>query len=350
MPNRREEALKLAGELLSDVELHRISPIDVARKASRLARLLDDGDGMAWLRYETSGYPTGGLDPDAWAAALRSRRDTLDDDGTRRAYCSPLGKLQLDIDSGLATLSALTGVASGEWAMGVEASRARERQGVRNSISAAQSSVDQVVGSIHEYVLSKYQELRFGSAVETSFEIVRAEVDARIASLVPDALPMLSAALENATSDSREHWANAASTCRRLLKLVADAIRPPGPPVATPSGKAVQMGDGNYINRLVDWIAAHSESETMAGMISRDLEHLGERLDAADKAGQKGAHDQVGRFEASRYITGTYLLLGDLLRLSPETQIALAIERPAGTTVVAEAMSSEVNGDRSRAP
>jgi hypothetical protein len=76
------------------------------------------------------------------------------------------------------------------------------------------------------------------------------------------------------------------------------------------------MGDGNYINRLVDWIQAQAQSETLAGMIVRDLEFLGERLDAVDQAGHKGVHGQVSRIDASRYITGTYLLLGDVLRLS----------------------------------
>ena len=144
-------------------------------------------------------------------------------------WTSPLGRLQLDIDTGRANLEALAGVASGEWAMGVEVSRQRERQAVRKSISETQAIIDQVVGSIHEYVLTRYEELRFGSAVQTAFEVVRNEVDAKIAALVPDALPMLNAALENATSDNPEQWANAASTCRRLLKVVADAVRPPGP-------------------------------------------------------------------------------------------------------------------------
>lgn len=90
-------------------------------------------------------------------------------------------------------------------------------------------SSTKVVGSIHEYALTRHLELRFGSAVETASEVVRNEVDAGIAALVPDAVPMLTAALENAKSDDPEHRANAAPTCRRLLKSVADAVRPPGP-------------------------------------------------------------------------------------------------------------------------
>jgi hypothetical protein len=126
---------------------------------------------------------------------------------------------------------------------------------------------------------------------------------------------MITAAFENAGSELPEHWANAASTCRRLLKHAADAVRPAGPEKTLPNGKTILMGDGNYVNRLIDWITITAESETEATVVFEDLEYLGRRLDAVDASGHKGAHDQVTRVQASRYITGTYLLLGDILRL-----------------------------------
>lgn len=50
-------------------------------------------------------------------------------------------------------------------------------------------------------------------------------------------------------------------------------------------------------------------------MTTTEPAHLGERLDAADGAGHKGAHSEVTRYDASRLLTGTYLLLGDILTL-----------------------------------
>jgi hypothetical protein len=129
---------------------------------------------------------------------------------------------------------------------------------------------------------------------------------------------MLSAALENAVSDNSEHWAGAAATCRRLIKAVADSLRPPGDDVA---GR--KMGDEQYIDRLVEWVQRHSDSETTTNLVAADIEYLGQRLDAVTRAGHKGAHSAVTRAEASRYISGTYLLLGDVL--------ALADNRPAPT-------------------
>ena len=229
-----------------------------------------------------------------------------------------LGTLELDVRTMSAEIEGLAGpLPAGDWAYKISLDRTQQRGELRAAMTLRKALLDTVLGSIHAYAGERYQELRFGAAVETAFEVVRVDVDARVTRLIPDGLPMLTAAFENAVSDQPEHWANAASTCRRLLKLAADAVRPAGPDKALPGGKRVLMGDGNYINRLVDWIVTSAESETAANMITADLEYLGRRLDApaADGAGHKGAHDRVDRFEASRFITGTYLVLGDVLRL-----------------------------------
>jgi hypothetical protein len=313
---RRQEALSLADELLGDVELGRLSALDIARRASRLARLLDDADATSWLAFEIAGYPATSFDRVATAAATRSGRGTTNEGGGAAFWTSPLGTLDLDVRSGLAELEKLGAAGpSGDWAYRVELDRAKERSRIRGRIDQSKGLLDKIIGAIHGYVADRYQELRFGSAVEGAFEVVRTDVDAQIASLVPGALPMLTAAMENAVSQQPEHWANAASTCRRLLKLSADALRPPGPDALAANGKTLKMGDVNYINRLISWIEEASTSETSAAMITADLDYLGRRLDAADSAGHKGAHNQVSRFEASRFITGTYLVLGDVLRL-----------------------------------
>jgi hypothetical protein len=308
--SRREEALRLAEELLSDIELTRIARVDVVRRASRLARLIDDEDAMRWLRYEIGGYPVP-LDPESVAAAERSSRRAPDaEDGGKRWWTNELAGLQASVEAALAELSTNSGTSSSQMAYPIEREKAARRTDLMLAIRRDEEIIQRVIGAIHAYVAERYQELRFGSAVETAFEVVRADVDAKIADLVPDALPKLSAAFENATSDNPEDWASAAATCRRLLKAVADALRPPGDPV---DGRL--MTDAHFINRLVDWVVQQSESETARDMIVADLDYLGRRLDAVADAGHKGAHDEVGRFDASRFVTGTYLLLGDVLRL-----------------------------------
>jgi hypothetical protein len=112
------------------------------------------------------------------------------------------------------------------------------------------------------------------------------------------------------------------------------------------------MDDDHYLNRLVGWIMSQSDSETTAAMIEADLQYLDRRLQAVAKAGHKGAHAEVDRVSASRYVTGTYLILGDILRMrrleaadapsAEEGAIAAATEAvPVDTSEIREATADE---------
>jgi hypothetical protein len=281
--------------------------------------MIDDFDAMEWLEFEVTSYPqTGtGLPHNAWSAAKRSGRVFTDDDGAERARTLSLSSMTAAVHSGNAQIAAAADApvsvssANPSQFVGLPSGNTQERGAVRKSVTEMQGLHDQIVGSIHIWATQRYYELRFGSAAEDAFAVVRSTVDGLIANLVPDAVRRVAVAFENATSTDPEQWANAAAGCRRLIKATADKLRPPGPDVG---GR--KMGDGNYINRLIDWITTRSDSETYRDVVIGDLEYLGKRLDAITDAGNKGAHTEVSRLEASRYVTGTYLLLGDILQLS----------------------------------
>lgn len=308
-PDKRSAAAALADDLLTDSELQRLAPSDFIRKASRLARLLDDDDALAWLSHEITGYASGTvLDVGAAAAATRSGRSFVDDKGVRRFRVTSIAKNQSIIDSAKTRLS-----------VNSENAFAGERSQLQLMMAESADMVDRVLGAVHMYVAERHAELRFGNAVEGAFGRVRSAVDRQIGELVPLGLSKLSAAFENVDSANPEDWANAASTCRRLLKDVADAIRPPGPDV---DGR--KMGKDQYINRLIDWIGSQSNTAgTTREFIVADLQYLGRRLDASATAGHKGAHTEVSQYDAARYVTGTYLTVGDILALRPQAEAPL---------------------------
>jgi hypothetical protein len=349
-PSRRQEALALAEQLLGEIELSQILPIEIARRTYRLARLLEDRDAVAWLGYEVNGYkllqPSNTFDREGWEAALRSNRDSFDTEGKHTASASSLGELQADVEAAKIQLAAAADrpvsvqSANPNQIVHPPANNGLERAGIRIYLTGRQALIDKVVGSMHSYVVERYDELRFGSAVESAFDLVREDVDARIAELIPEAPGMLAAAFESAASENPEHWSSAAAGCRRLLKAAADALRPPSEPK---NGRP--MTDSHYINRLVDWIVDRSPSDTDAALTTAELEHLGARLDAVDGAGQKGAHDSVERSEAARFLTGTYLLLGDVLRLAREGATEQATTGPVGHGAVTELSQGETPSD-----
>ncbi|MEH3034405.1 MAG: hypothetical protein PGN07_10310 [Aeromicrobium erythreum] len=328
MVDRRSAALALCEELLEDIELGRTASPAAVRKASRLARLLDDRTSLQWLQLELQGFSdpeTGLMVPGSWEHAARTMRAhySAEEKGVRY-WTESVGSMQATVDAAKAQLAAAAdpnvSVSSSNphQIVSAPAGNARERSTLLKIISDKSKLLESVLSAVHEYVNEKEVELRFGAAAEGAFGQVRAQVDAEVAELVPDAAVKLASAFENASSSNSEDWANAASTCRRLIKAVADALRPPGPDV---NGR--KMGDDQYINRLVDWIVNSTDvGGTVKSVVTSDLEHLGRRLDAFADAGHKGAHAEVSRYEASRFIAGTYLLIGDILQVRRTSQAA----------------------------
>lgn len=319
---RRETATLLAEELLSDIELSRIPPPEILKRASRLARLLDDVEAVEWFTEELAGFTVkdGFLTKSSSRAAARSKRNIPNDDKEatgNRYQTTSIYELQATVEVGKIQLQAAADVnvsissANPYQAITEPKGNARERTTLHRLIKDSQDILGKIISAVHSYVAEKEIELRFGAAVESAFTTVRNRVDARIAHLTPTAATKFAAAFENAASGNPEHWANAASACRRLLKAIADELRPPGDPVA---GRA--MTDGKYINRLINWISDRPNlGGTLNEVIVADLEDFGKRIDAFDNAGHKGAHAEVTQYEASRFISGTYLLIGDILNL-----------------------------------
>lgn len=334
MPDRRATALELCDELLTDIELSRLTPAAVVRKASRLARLLDDREALRWLELELQGFTapeTGQMLPSTAVHARRTIRAHYSDEHEETRYWTEsVGAMQATIEAAKSQLAAAAdpnvSISSANPYQNVSApeGNTNERSVMHQVMRDKSKLLESVLSAVHQYVNEKEVELRFGAVAESAFGQVRARVDSKITELVPDAAVKLASAFENAASSNAEDWASAAATCRRLIKAVADALRPPGPEV---NGR--KMGDDHYINRLVDWIVnSEGGGGTVRDVVTSDLEHLGKRLDALTDAGHKGAHAEVTRYEASRFIAGTYLLVGDILQIRDESSDPTAAEDP----------------------
>lgn len=70
----KEEALNLAEETLKDIELSRLPMANIALKASRIARLVNDYDLEKIFEYESGGYPRtkDGIAPNIWQLGTKS--------------------------------------------------------------------------------------------------------------------------------------------------------------------------------------------------------------------------------------------------------------------------------------
>jgi hypothetical protein len=192
-------------------------------------------------------------------------------------------------------------------------------------VSARRELIQRVVGAIHGYLAERYQELRFGSASESAFEwsAPRLTPTSRTSFVGHwQCFPWPLRMRRLITRSIGRRRARRVDGCsRRSVTLCAPLAQ-----ISKATARQSRWARGTTVNRLATWIAEQAESRTAAQLAPAELAFLGRRLDAADAAGQNGAtHSNVTRQDASRFITATYLILGERAAATPEV---CACERP----------------------
>lgn len=335
IPPTREalaEAGALAAEIVRNIELTELPLANIALKATRLARLLNEWEYHATLQYEVSGYPYPSAENGkaVWIAARRANREyRITPTETNKAgvsiYLDSIESLEATIKRAesalLAAQDSPVSVSSANPNQRVYAGAGNrfERETIRNEAKTAAQRVAARRAFVYEYALSKHLELRYSEAADDIFSRVRERVDNGIGVVVPRAVEQFNSVYGNLRSVNPENWANAVHSCRRILQALADALFPATEVTRIKRRGAkqieVKLGTDFYINRLVAFAEDRSDSEKFAGIVGSDLGYLGDRLDSIFEAAQKGSHASVTRAEADRYVVATYLVVGDLLTL-----------------------------------
>ena len=328
------EALALSGEILRSVELTELPLANIALKASRLARLLNEFDWQKIMEYEAGGYPSTsqGVPSETWRLAVAAerkleQRDTKTGEVKEYVYVESIDELEQQLRLAEASLAAArdpdVAVSSSNpyqtvWSpMG----NVTERNTIRQSVALASKRLASRRTLIYQYALLKHYELKFSGIADDVFERIRQRVDATIGQKIPDAVQRLTAVYDNLRSENPEDWSNAVHSCRRILQDLADAVFPPTDQdrIVEAGGKpkSVRLGPDNYINRIMAFVQDAGSSERFQDLVGSHLRFLGDRLDSVFLAAQKGSHTTlVSREEADRYVVYTYLLVGDILSLA----------------------------------
>jgi hypothetical protein len=157
-------------------------------------------------------------------------------------------------------------------------------------------------------------ELEYGDISDQIFENVRKQVDSEMVSICPDAINKLQVTYENVISGtSSESWSHVASTCRRIIKDVADVLFPAQSKPISFEGKEYRVDDGAYINRILTGIKEKSGSGTTFEFTKSMFDYVDAFLRNIQKYASKGDHSKFTKIDASRCLVYTYLLLGDIL-------------------------------------
>lgn len=331
-PKALSEALDLSEEILRNIELSEIPLSQIALKASRLARLLNDFDYQRIMEYEAGGYPTtpNGVPQDVFQLGIKAQRNfkvkAENDELKDRIRLISIEQIEHEISSAEIGIDAArdrdVSISSSNPQQFVSAplGNVLERNRLRNEITNNASLLANRRSFIYNYVLRVNHGIKFSNLASDAFSRKRESVDALIGTYVPKATEKLTAIYENLSSENTEDWSNAVHSCRRILQDLADVVFPPQADgrMIEQNGKriSIKLGKENYKNRLVCFVEDNAKSKRFEDIVGSHLRFLGDRLDSIFHAAQKGSHDVIlTKDEADRYVIYTYMIVGDILSL-----------------------------------
>ena len=322
------DALILADELVTDIELSRIPLSHAALKASRLARLLNDDESRKIFQYEAGGYPTTpqGVPQEIFELGRKAGRVSQQKEKDKilekmktlsiEAMEAQLEAAKLRLAAAVDAPSHVSSANPQQFVYG-GMSNNREREKEKAAISTMAIALSGCRSRIYSYALEKLVELKYSSIASNAFDRIRAEADDQLAIRVPETVTKFSSIYENLASENVENWANAVHSCRRILQSIADVLFPSSGEQLR-NGKTIKLGPDNYVNRLMCFVEDNSNSDRFTEIVGSHLKYIGERLDSIFKASQKGSHAEISsRQEADRYVVYTYLIVRDILSIAP---------------------------------
>jgi hypothetical protein len=168
---------------------------------------------------------------------------------------------------------------------------------------------------IYSYLSRVESSLRFSSVTNDILEQYRRRVDARLGDVASDVLEQFTAAYRRMNEGDVESRSHALTSCRRILKAIADLVYPPqSTPVIDRTGSSRDVSDEKYVNRLWLFIDDQLAGSTAAKSMHATLSEVGTRIDRLNELANKGVHAEVTVDEVEWCVVQTYILTGEVLR------------------------------------
>jgi len=342
--SRTDEARKKALGLVEEALNASLDPSTrtstLIHYAIRIARITLDYENLAWLELEVTPNNAERLDSATEITAVigidrlnaltkthaslfvRERTDPLD--ATKDSIVSlSVGELEehatfaegiiddCNVPENLHTLDAYYAHERNEKTLGT----------TRPALYRDRAVLARIGERVVRYLTRKERELLFSEANASVFDTFRLEADQRLSEMCPTAVEMFNAAYRSFEDGEPESLSHALTSCRRLLKAVADTLYPPrDDEVLGIDGRKHAVTDAQYINRLVQWVCESHASGKTRSLLLTSIEDLGKRLGRVDDLTSKGVHDQVTPQEVRFGIIQTYILLAEIVSSAPPSE------------------------------
>lgn len=308
MSDPRAQALEVASSLLEDIELSRTDLVAQVLKASRLARLVDDGEALAWLRFESIGYDKSQLAQRLMSETGRTFEASVG--GTERSFVyseSVAGLVSAKESEQSRIGAAAVSSVSGDMALVV----IQRSQAIINAASQSATWIGNILGrtqgKLHDFVANHYQSLAYSETQASVFSGFQSAVDEEIAPLVVDSVEKVDFVLAQLESGGAEAVSAAMNTSRRLIDATANALFPAREGTySVAEGTDIAVGASNTLNRLQAACHQKGMPKAQRDRLRRTLSDIYDRVSS-------GVHADVGSAEARSLFILTYVALGEIL-------------------------------------
>ena len=208
--------------------------------------------------------------------------------------------------------------------------QSRARTTLAPSIASLRNILSRVRQAVHDYLVATEAELDAGRDESSFLDQAQARINKLLNTYAADAAAKFVAAQERITSGGEEDISHALTSCRCMIKSLADSLYPAtNEEKPRLDGVVRKMSDDAYKNRLLQFVREKVGTHKSGPILLAVIADLGKRLDALDAMASKGVHADPSIAEAQTCVVQTYLLAGDLLAIADGTSIHLQDE-PAG--------------------
>lgn len=321
MADKKAEALKIVEEGLKELESAKGSVTVGVQKLSRAAELVDKKGSYIWAEIQLGNqyynYPLKQLMTKILADYKKNNKPV---NLFSSIYKSDLEKLEkLGIETKILLTPHFVDLKCHEASGGLNVSidvledhlPYLKKNGNDKTLylKPVQDHISYIKKVSHTLLSSLHNELKFAGTVTSSFDLLKNAVDDRLLDLDPEIAEQLMLAFKSVSSDNKEEWSHALTTCRRLLESLANKLYPANDLVI---GKRTFLAH-QVVNRLWQFMNDSIASDSNRELAQMHVNYLGSWLEKANKITNKGVHDEVSQLEATKAIFHIYLMLADLL-------------------------------------
>jgi hypothetical protein len=191
--------------------------------------------------------------------------------------------------------------------------------------------IERVKQMVRDFLVETERQIESGQRRPHTFDRGREYIEQALRMRAPEALEKFQAAEESLEGGGPEDLAHALTSCRRMIKALADALYPAtGEVITGEDGRERAMTNDAYRNRLLQF-ASERLGSTHNDLVKETMRSLGARLQRLTELSSKGVHDEVDRVEAETCVMWTYLTAADILRIADGTSMKKA--EPAGDPI-----------------